>query len=323
MSDKKYDILVIGELNVDIILNEIASFPEMGKEKIAKDMSVVLGSSSAILASNLSSLGAKVGFLGTIGNDSFGELTLNTLKEKGVDTSLIIRKNEMSTGATVVMSFQNDRANVTYPGAMEALTIDDVSDEILTSARHLHFSSVFLQPGIAKDITKLFGRAKDLGLTTSLDPQWDPAELWEMDIKNLLPNVDFFLPNIQELEAISGQKSVEVAIESINSPRAVIVKKGTKGSTLYTPEGSQEFPAFLNEEVVDTVGAGDSFNSGFLFKFLQGATIDECMEFGSLTGAVNTTATGGTGAFKNYDQVIEVMKNKFGYTEKQSHEITR
>lgn len=323
MSNKEYDILVIGELNVDIILNDIASFPEMGKEKIAKDMSVVLGSSSAILASNLSSLGAKVGFVGTIGNDSFGDLTLKTLKGKGVDTSLIIRKDDMATGATVVMSFQNDRANVTYPGAMEALTIDDISDEVLLKARHLHFSSVFLQPGISKNLTQLFIRAKALGLTTSLDPQWDPAEEWGMDIKNLLPQVDFFLPNIQELEAISQKDNVAAAIESINSPNTVIVKMGTKGACLYTPDKEQVYPAFLNEDVVDTVGAGDSFNSGFLFKFLQGSSIDDCMEFGSLTGAVNTTATGGTGAFKSYDHVIAIMKNKFGYREEKSHEITR
>lgn len=323
MDDKKYDILVVGELNVDLILNKIQSFPEMGKEKIAGDMSLVLGSSSAILASNLSSLGAKVGFVGVLGKDSFGDLALKTLHDKGVDTSLIIKSEEYATGLTVVMSFDNDRANVTYAGAMEALTIDDVTDDIMSQARHLHFSSVFLQTGIMNDLVLLFERAKALGLTTSLDPQWDPEENWNLDLNGLLPHVDFFMPNVQELTAITGEEDVELAVSSVNSPNAIIVKMGTKGACVYHSEGSNTCPAFLNKNVVDTVGAGDSFNAGFLFRFLQGAPVSECMVFGAFAGAVNTTEAGGTGAFESYSGVIEIMKNKFGYTEDKSYEITR
>ncbi|MCK5371658.1 MAG: carbohydrate kinase family protein, partial [Cyclobacteriaceae bacterium] len=91
MEEKKYDVIVVGELNVDIILNNIDSFPEIGKEKLAGKMDTTLGSSSAIFASNLSSLGARVAFIGKIGQDQNGEIVLNSLQKKGVDASMIIR----------------------------------------------------------------------------------------------------------------------------------------------------------------------------------------------------------------------------------------
>ncbi|HID39003.1 MAG TPA: carbohydrate kinase family protein, partial [Calditrichaeota bacterium] len=126
MSKKEFDVLVVGELNIDLILNWIDGFPEMGKEKIADQMTLTLGSSSAIFASNLSALGAKVAFLGKIGNDRFGDLVIDSLKDKGVDTGFIIRDSKLATGATIVLNYAEDRAMVTHPGAMNHLTIDDV-----------------------------------------------------------------------------------------------------------------------------------------------------------------------------------------------------
>jgi sugar/nucleoside kinase (ribokinase family) len=309
-TSKLYDVIVVGELNVDIILNKLSSLPEVGKEKIAEEMSVVLGSSSAILASNLSTLGTKVGFIGKVGNDSFGELVINALKSKGVDTSLISVSQNSNTGATVVMSFDNDRANVTYPGAMVELTLDDIEDEVLLKARHLHFSSCFLQPGIKKDLVKLFKKAKALGLTTSLDPQWDPAENWSLD-PAIYQFIDFFLPNTSELIAITKKETLTEALQAVRTDNVVIAKMGTKGACLYKNGIQEIFPAFLNKQVVDTVGAGDSFNAGLLSKYLEGGSIAESITFASQVAAISTTGAGGTGAFTDYFSVMELINNKF------------
>ncbi len=321
MSKKKYDVIVVGELNVDLILNKIESFPEMGKEKIAREMSLVLGSSSAILASNLSSLGSSVGFIGKIGNDIFGELALKALNEKKVDTSLIIKSDQYRTGATIVMSVDNDRANITYPGAMETLTLEDIPEDALQQARHLHFSSYFLQPGMKNDLLPLLQKAKALGLSTSVDPQWDPSEKWEIDLEGLLPFIDFFMPNVAELTSMMKESGFDTALRKVNPDHTLILKMGTEGSCLYKNGQKTIFPPFLNEEVVDTIGAGDSFNAGFLHKFLEGAPLEDCMVFASLTGAVSTTAAGGTGAFTSYENVLEIIKNKFSHSV--SHETTR
>jgi sugar/nucleoside kinase (ribokinase family) len=309
------DVIVVGELNVDLILNQIDSFPEMGKEKLAQEMTLTLGSSSAIFASNLSSLGSKVSFLGKIGQDSFGELVINSLESKGVNTELIIRCNNLKTGATIVLNYDEDRAMVTHPGAMETLILDDISESALKTARHLHFSSYFLQPGMKKTIGKMFELAKNLGLTTSFDAQWDPEEKWDLDLQSVLPFVDVFIPNKQELLHLTQKSTIKEALDSISSVANIVaLKMGNKGSLVFLDGKEIEKQAFLNTNVVDSIGAGDSFNAGFIHKYIQKYPVEECQEFGNLTGAVSTTAAGGTTAFSNHDGVIKIAKERFGYS---------
>ncbi len=316
MNEKIWDALVVGELNVDLLMNEIDSFPEMGKEKLAGKMNLTLGSSSAIFASNLSSLGAKVSFCGKIGKDGFGDLIIESLENKGVETDTIIKDEKLNTGITVILNYDEDRAMVTHPGAMNYLTISDVDEEMMKKAKHLHFASFFLQPGMRNDVAELFAKAKANGLTTSFDPQWDPAEKWDFDFEKILPNVDVFLPNEIELMNLTKTVSVDEGIEKLKPfVNLLVVKRGNKGSLLYSNGKLNDVPAFLNENVVDAIGAGDSFDAGFVFKYIQGSEPEECQTFGNLTGAVNTTAPGGTGAFKDYDSVMKIAKEKFSHGE--------
>ncbi len=311
---KKFDVIVVGELNVDLILNQLESFPETGKEKLAETMSLTLGSSSAIFAGNLSSLGSKVTFVGKIGNDIFGHLCKTQLNEKGVDTSMLIQADALQTGATVILNFGEDRAMVTYQGAMKNLGIADITTEMLSTARHLHFSSYFLQPGFKYNLHILFEMAKKAGLTTSLDVQWDPAEEWDFDYKKVLPHVDIFLPNETELMHLTGAGSIEDGLKII-APygKLIIVKQGKQGSSLWYDGKIVTGRSFLNSEVVDAIGAGDSFNAGFIFKFIQGFFADDCQVFGNLIGAISTTASGGTSAFTNYEAIMKIAKEKFDY----------
>ena len=316
MNKKRFDVVVVGELNVDLILNSIDSFPEMGKEKIAKDMTLTLGSSSAIFASNLSALGAKVTFVGKIGEDAFGSLVKESLQAKNVNTDFLLISKKLNTGATIVLNYSEDRAMVTYPGAMEDLTIKNINEEVITSAKHLHFSSFFLQPGMQSGLFKLFKMAKENGLTTSLDIQWDPKEDWNFNYNEVLPFVDVFLPNEQEAILLTGEKELDKAISKLTPfAKCVVVKLGSKGSVIATYRKSVFKESYLNDDVVDAIGAGDSFNAGFIFKFINGNDIEECQRFGNLMGAINTTAAGGTAAFINYDQVVRLGKEKFGFTE--------
>lgn len=309
-----YDVLVVGELNVDIILNRIDGLPEIGKEKIAKDFTVTLGSSSAIFASNLSTLGAKVTFLGKVGRDQFGDLITTSLQEKGVETGSMIRSDEYKTGSTVVLNYGMDRAMITYPGAMEHLTAREIRDDILTEARHLHVSSVFLQPSLKENLAAIFKRAKEFGLTTSLDPQWDPAEKWDLDLENLLPYVDVFLPNRKELMLLTKTKSIEEGINALKvHANTLVVKDGENGALLYHDGNITRKEAFLNKDVADAIGAGDSFDAGFVFRFIQGKLLSECLEFANLTGAINTTQPGGTTAFETMDRVRSVAWERFSF----------
>ena len=307
-------LLVVGELNVDLILNDIAGFPKVGTEILANKMTLSLGSSSAILASNISALGVDTSFCGMLGQDDFGSFVLQQLQDRKVDTRFITTTSREKTGITVVMNYQQDRANVTYCGAMEALTIEDLPWKQLQEFSHLHLSNFFLQKGIRKDITEIFRRAKAAGLTTSLDLQVDPEQKWEFDYKACLPYVDIFFPNEAEILALTGETAVEGALNALK-PYANIValKLGEKGARLSTKEEELELKPFLNKNFADAIGAGDSFNAGFLEKYLQGNSLEECLKNANLIGSLSTTQPGGTGAFtsrENIEQQKELIQKQ-------------
>ena len=312
---QQYDVIVVGELNVDLIFNQVEKFPVVGKEVLAQQMTLTLGSSSAIFGSNLKTLGSRVTYIGKLGNDNFGDHIVAALLNKGVDTGNIIFSDHHATGASIVLNFKEDRAIVTYPGAMSNLTINDITDKALLTAKHLHVSSIFLQPGLKPDLTQLFKKAKELGLTTSMDPQWDPAETWDIDLPNLLQYVDVFMPNMAELKALTKTADLESAIKSIiQFANTIVIKDGNNGAYLCEGEKLVYQPAFLNTMVVDSIGAGDSFDAGFIHCFLQDKPARECLEFGAIMGAVNTTRNGGTGAFENVALVKEIAQLSFNYT---------
>lgn len=309
---KRFDILVVGELNVDLILSDIAAFPKLGKEILADQMHLVLGSSSAIFANNIASLGARTAFVGKVGQDDFGRFVMGCLEEKRIDTSYIVQDDRLTTGASVILSFPEERAILTYKGAMDELIRDDVSREAMSRARHLHLSSYYLQKGIQASCPALFKTAKDLGLTTSLDTNWDPEENWGPEIFELLPHVDVFLPNENEALCISRQESVDSALAQLSKyTPTVVIKLGEEGA-LATQDGTIHRSAALDVTPVDAVGAGDSFDAGFLFQYLEGSDIRRCLEYGTLCGALSVTQRGGTAAFSNPEQIERDLEKLSG-----------
>lgn len=314
MQKKKFDVLVVGELNIDLILNDLQQFPEIGKEILANKMTYTLGSSSAIFASNLSVMGALVNYCGCIGQDDFGKKIIKDLKAKGVATNDIICSNLFQTGITVAFNFAQNRAMVTYPGAMNELSEKNITDALLHNAKHLHVSSIFIQPALKTGIVKLFKRAKSAGLTTSLDPQWDSYEKWDCDWENLLPNVDVFLLNKEELKNITKKNNIQEAVALIKDfANIIVVKNSTEGAITFYKNEVIEQPPFINNDFADAIGAGDSFNAGFIRQFIRNKSLKDCTEMGALCGALNTTAYGGTQAFTNWESIKELALKKFNY----------
>lgn len=313
--DKSCEVTALGELNVDIILNDIDGFPEMGKEKFAGKMTVTLGSSTAIFAANVACLGARTAFAGMVGRDSFGSLVSESLRAKGVDTRFLIESPDYATGATLVMSYDEDRANLTYQGAMDHMGFDDLNPDIFRESRHIHISSVFMQSALRRDFSRIFEAAESGGVTLSMDTQWDPKEEWDFDCAAILPHVDVFMPNETELKAITRTDDLSGAISRIRPylRQVAVIKCGSRGSLLVKKDGEvSEMPSFLNSHVVDSIGAGDSFNAGFIYGYVKGMSLTECQRLGNLTGAVNTTAAGGTGAFTSREAVIRTAREVFG-----------
>lgn len=306
------DVLVIGELNVDILLNKIKGFPAMGQEILADEMTFTLGSSSAIFAANLASLGMATSFCGMIGQDLFGKYILAELAKKKVDTCLVLESAQYQTGATIILNYEQDRANVTHGGAMEYFDLSNIPVDQFSQYRHLHLSSYFLQKSLQKDIVHLFQTAREKGLTTSLDIQWDPANKWMFPYEQCLPYVDFFLPNEEEILALTGTRQLSDAFEALHDfSNTIVVKRGTSGALAYNNGIYTEAEPYLHSHFVDAIGAGDSFNAGFISSYLQGKSLQESMMFGNLAGAMNTTAAGGTGAFTDRFAFMTKAKSLF------------
>lgn len=302
MPEERLDVVVVGELNIDLVLWNVP-LPEYEKEHLAEDMRFAMGSSSAITAHNLSMIGSQVGFIGKAGEDTFGDFMIRELQRGGVDTSRILRDKSLKTGATIVLANPPKKALLTYPGAMANLTIDDMDWDYIARARHLHLGCFFLQTGIRKDVVKLFARAKEMGLTTSLDTNWDPQDQWGEDLQQALKYTDVFLPNEEEALRIARTTRLEQAVETLREKVSVLaLKRGREGANVWAEGKIFTHPGFP-VEVVETTGAGDSFNAGFLHRFLRGADWSECLRWGNACGALAVTALGGTGAFSNRETV--------------------
>ncbi|MGN0235724.1 MAG: carbohydrate kinase family protein [Paludibacteraceae bacterium] len=308
MAEKEFDIIALGELNVDLILNQLDGLPEVGKEKFARQMTLTLGSSTAIFAANAASLGAKVAFCGMTGDDAFGELVEQGLQAKHVDTRYLIRSRCHATGATICLNYGEDRANVTYQGAMDVLRWSDINHDLLQHTKHVHISSIFMQSGLMQDLLTILRACAANGVTTSLDTQWDPSEQWALDYAEVLPLITVFMPNEKELCALTHTETLEDAVAAVQPYiNTMVIKQGSKGSLMVCKDGTcHQVAALLNTHVVDAIGAGDSFDAGFVSQFVAGKPLAECQAYGNMTGAVNTTAAGGTAAFVSKEHVEQV-----------------
>lgn len=295
----RFDFSVVGELNLDLVLYGLPPEFELDREHLASDMRITLGSSSAIFAHNLALLGNRVGFNSAIGEDPLGELCLERLQESGTDVSAVKKMSSQQTGLTVILPRPQKRYILTYPGAMAEMRFEDLDLDHVFSARHLHISSFFLQRALRPKIAELFRLAKQAGLTTSLDTNDDPGNSWDLDLGSVLRSVDVLLPNESEACKLARLDDPESALGALAGfVSLVVMKRGEHGAV--AQRGTERVSSVpVKTEPVDTIGAGDSFDAGFLHNYIRGASLEACLRFGNLTGALSTTRQGGTEAFRD------------------------
>ncbi len=304
---KPYDLLVAGEINPDLILTGDV-VPEFGQvEKLADSAALTIGSSSAIFACGAARLGLRVAFIGVCGADVFGDFMLDQMKMRKVDVSNVIIRADGGTGLSVILNRGADRAILTYPGLISALQASDLSVQLLQSARHLHVASYFLQTGLQADLPNLFARARALGLTTSLDTNYDPSEAWS-GFDQLLALTNVFLPNEREAVSLSREAGIFSAADELSSRVEVLaIKLGAEGA-LGTSAGEKVKVASIPVDVVDTVGAGDSFDAGFLYGYLNRWPLERSLQLGCICGGLSTQRSGGTEGQPTLDEALALLK---------------
>lgn len=299
-ADKRFQVAIAGEINLDLILYGLPTDMPLERELLASRFEVTLGSSSAILAHNLAVLGTSVSFTTRIGADELGQIALQRLSEASVDLSRTVRaSNDTATGVTIILHHGAQRHMFTYPGTMAEMTVADLDLAYLCQSRHFHLSSLFLQTGLRPGAGDLMRQLKQAGLTTSLDTNDDPDDQWAGLFEDILPHVDVLLPNESEACRMTGASSVEEAIERLAAIVPVVaIKCGPRGA-LVRYAGTTHHAEPLLVEPIDTIGAGDSFNAGFLHTWLQGLSPEVAARAGNITGAFSTLRSGGTESFRD------------------------
>jgi ribokinase len=294
-------VLVAGDANVDLVLRGDV-VPRFGQaEQLLDSADLTLGSSAGIVAHGLARLGIPTALAATIGDDEFGRLTRRWLSAAGVDVSPLGVHPTLPTGLSVILSAPADRSILTLLGSIPTLTGDAVL-AAAAGATHVHFASYFLLPGLAEELPSVLQTLRSRGITTSLDTNWDPAERWA-GLAEVLPLVDILLPNLEEVRAIAASLGVtgdwdEDLARGLAwlGPR-VVVKAGRDGGWSVAGDSPVVHAPGLVLETVDTTGAGDSFDAGYLAAVASGvASEPERLRWATVAGSLSTRAAGGTPA---------------------------
>ena len=300
------DILVVGEINPDIVIADPDPVPVFGEvERLVGAVRLTVGSSSAIFACGAARLGLRVAFAGVVGDDALGRFMLDELASRGIDTTACTVDPDRPTGATVILTSGADRAMLTALGTIDALDVDAIPPASLARARHLHSGAYFLQGAGRLGLPALFAAARERGQTTSFDTNWDPAERWGDDVLELLRVADVFLPNAAEARRIAGIDDVAAAALALarigaagraDGGPTIAVKLGADGALAARADGRVVRVPAMRVDPVDTTGAGDSFDAGFLRAWLDRSDLEDCLALGAVCGALSTRAVGGVEA---------------------------
>lgn len=287
-------ILVIGELNVDIVATGLRSVPAMGAEILAEKCELTLGSASAIFAAGIARLGNHVTFFSHVGQDYFGDFCLKALQQSGVSTKHVTRKAEESTGVTIALSGNRDRALVTYAGAVATFKAESIDKALMKRHSHVHMTSYYLQTGLRPSFAHLFQEAKALGLSTSFDPNSDPRDRWDRNIDSVLKLTDVLFVNEREALKLTRSDNLNDALKTLGAKvNCAIIKRGARGAQAI--ENGEIFnDRGFRIKAIDTTGAGDSFDAGFMWAYLRKAPLAECLRTGNACGALSALSIGGT-----------------------------
>ncbi|MBD3292171.1 MAG: carbohydrate kinase [Armatimonadia bacterium] len=290
--DRDFDVLVVGDLNIDLILSGLPRLPDFGEEVLATGLVRRLGGSAANFAVCSARLGLDVALVANVGRDDFGDFLRGKLQGWGVTTDYVRRDPDLATGITVSLSGARDRAFVTYVGTIDSLTARDVPPDLLQRSRHVHIASYFLQTQLQPGCAQLAAAAHHAGATISLDTGFDPQERWNTGLLSLLPEVDIFMPNEVEAQAITEAPTVDAALASLCAMTDLVALKiGTDGALACEGDETIHVPAFA-VDVADTTCCGDAFNAGFIDGLLADLSLSVAVARGNACGGLMASVVG-------------------------------
>lgn len=291
MSSGRDLVLSIGRLYCDIVFRGLNALPRLGEERFADSVAIVPGGGGFITAAHLAALGTQSALLARIGTDPLSGTLAPALTESGVDLRWLERAPEAGPQPTVVMVQDGERAFLSRrAGSARPATLDTALAD--PAARHLHIAEF----ATLAEIPDLIDRAKRVGLTVSLDPSWDDDWIRRPDLIARAAGADIFLPNAAEARAIADCENLDQAgCRLARHFPVVVVKDGANGARLFQRDTTLALPAPEGGLVLDTTGAGDAFNAGFLAAWLAGRAPERALAEGIACGTLSVRSVGGAG----------------------------
>ena len=298
--ERDLDLLVVGDAVPDVIVAGVPDELLFGQaEQLVDAGTLTVGGSSAITACGAARLGLRVAFVGALGDDAAGHFMLDELTARGVDVTGCPIFDDRPTGLTVHLvraGAERDRSMLTSLGCVADLRAETVPRALVERARHLHVGSFFLLAGLAPGLAGLFAEARAAGRSTSLDSQGDWAGRWQGDLRETLGQTDIYLPNRDEALAATGAPDLDEAVRRlVELGTRPVVKLGPGGGMAWSGAATVRVPA-PRAQPVDTIGAGDSFDAGFLYGHLCGWPVADSLRLAVVCGSLSTRSSGGVDA---------------------------
>lgn len=302
--------LVIGDLNADLVLNELKGFPELGKEIVARNHFIDIGGSGGIFSAVLSELGINTYIISKISNDFLGQFLISKLKDYGVNTDKLVIKESDETGITISLSYKKDKYQISSLNLVSSLNADEVIFENIEDIGHVHFSSYYMMKNLKADYVKLINDIKRnyKNVTLSLDTNDDPENKWGEEIYKILRNIDIFLANKREALKITKESNIKDALNKLSRViKTVVIKLGSEGYIARDGEnyygGDQ-----LSVNFKDSTGAGDNFDSGFIYGYIDNLNVEKSLKIANICGAKSVEYLGGVGNKEKFLSLKELIR---------------
>lgn len=307
------DCLVIGDLNIDLVLNGLRGLPELDKEILAQNYSVVIGGSGGVFTAVLSRLGVVTSIISKISNDFFGSFLIKELKKNGVDVSKLVIADSGETGITINLSYEKGKSQISSVKLIKSFNKSDIIFDKIENPRHIHFSSYYMMDGLKKDYLEIIKKLKQRNskLTFSFDTNDDPTDTWGKEIYEIFRVIDILFLNRKEALKISRQPSLDRALARLGSyVENVILKLGKEGYLAKC--GSKTYRGYCknlkNEYFQDSTGAGDNFDAGFIYGFLNGFGIVKSLSIANYVAEKSIEYMGGVGPEEKFNKIKKNFK---------------
>lgn len=292
------DVVCLGQFTADVVVTPVESLPKKGKAIFVDNISLHNGGCACNTAVALGKLGINTAVIGKVGCDAFGDFLIKVMNEAGLDTTAMVRDGSVNTSTTAVLVHPDgERSFLHYFGGNAKMSEDDVNYEVIKAAKILHVAAAFLVRGLdGEPMARVLAKAKEMGVTTSLDTAWDATGRWMGLLEPCLSHVDIFVPSLEEAQILSGnQKPSEIAKFFMDyGISTVVLKLGADGCYARTEDQELTVPTF-SVKVVDTLGAGDAFTAGFLAAKVKGWDLEKACRFANAVGTCCVSAEGASG----------------------------